>query len=764
MATREELRNRLLVIFREEAAEHLTVLEGELQFLRADHESPEARRRIDVLFRTMHTLKGAARSVQVAEIEKICHECELKLREATNRTSAPSRALIEMLSQSLDSLHGCVSELQAGNARRQHEPVTASPAAAQKAPVVTSRTAIEQPAAGIWNVAALVESPPPRKPSSPNDQDVAAPAGPAAGVGRADPFAASLATIRVDIGKLDRLMLSAEDLLLPSLAVSERKRAVRGIMEEVVGLRALIRSKLGGAGSRKAEVAMRDIRSEVLTSLRDVELACRRVTGALAEDERTLRTTVADLYQEMRQARVLPVGAMLAAFPVMVRDLCRETGKRAGWTLNDAGLEIDRKVIDLIKDPLIHLVRNAIDHGIEPPAEREAAGKPIEGRVSVSVIPGDAGRVWIEISDDGRGLDADALRDAAVRSRILSRTQIAALSDSEVFDLAFRSGVSTSAVVTSISGLGLGLSIAREQAERIGGRVTIETSSTAGTRIRLDLPTTIASYRGILVRAGDAKLLFPADAVERVIGIPERQAEATLYSAFLAYGGASLPCTRLASVMGLPAKARSDERHLAPFLVIRNGPRMAVVMVDDVVGEAEVLVKEFPPPLKRVRNVASIGLLATGELAMVLRPSDIVAAVHSGTINVEQQPAADPERPLRLLVVDDSITTRAMERNLFENAGYSVIVAADGLEAWSVLQSEKVDLVVSDVDMPRMNGFELTETIRKDSRLGDLPIVLVTALETRDDKERGVRTGANAYVLKSSFDQSNLLEIVGRLI
>jgi two-component system chemotaxis sensor kinase CheA len=162
--------------------------------------------------------------------------------------------------------------------------------------------------------------------------------------------------------------------------------------------------------------------------------------------------------------------------------------------------------------------------------------------------------------------------------------------------------------------------------------------------------------------------------------------------------------------------------------------------------------------------VASIGLLATGELAMVLRPSDIVAAVHSGTINVEQQPAADPERPLRLLVVDDSITTRAMERNLFENAGYSVIVAADGLEAWSVLQSEKVDLVVSDVDMPRMNGFELTETIRKDSRLGDLPIVLVTALETRDDKERGVRTGANAYVLKSSFDQSNLLEIVGRLI
>jgi two-component system chemotaxis sensor kinase CheA len=292
----------------------------------------------------------------------------------------------------------------------------------------------------------------------------------------------------------------------------------------------------------------------------------------------------------------------------------------------------------------------------------------------------------------------------------------------------------------------------------------IETARNVGTRIKLDLPTTIASYRGILTRAGDSKLLFPADAVERVIGLPEKQTEATLHSALLAYRGASLPCARLASVMGLPLKARAAERHLAPYLVIRSGTRMAAVMVDDVVGEAEVLVKDFPPPLKRVRNVASIGLLATGELAMVLRPSDIVTAVYAGTINIEQHPAADAEKQLRLLVVDDSITTRTMERNLFENAGYAVIVAADGVEAWSLLQSEEVDLVVSDVDMPRMNGFELTETIRKDSRLADLPIVLVTALETRDDKERGVRTGANAYVLKSSFDQSNLLEIVGRLI
>jgi two-component system chemotaxis sensor kinase CheA len=526
----------------------------------------------------------------------------------------------------------------------------------------------------------------------------------------------------------------------------------------------LVRSKLRSTANGGSEDASRDVRNEVLTALRDIEMQCRLVTGALAEDERSLRTTVSDLYQEMRHARVLPVGAMLAAFPAMVRDLCEQTGKRAVWSLNDPGLEVDRKVIDMVKDPLIHLVRNAIDHGIESPADRKAAGKPEEGRVSINVTPSGAGRVSIEVADDGRGLDVEALRDAAVRARILSRPQAAELADREVIELAFRSGVSTNAVVTSISGLGLGLSIAREQAERIGGSIAIDTVRKVGTRITLDLPTTIASYRGILVRVGDTKLLVPAEAVERVIGLPEREVKSTLQAGFLTYGGASLPVAQLASVLGLPASARSAERHVAPCVIVESAARMAAVVVDDVLGEAEVLVKDFPPPIKRVRNLSSIGLLGTGELSMVLRPSDVVSTVYSGAIEVEPRPDGASARQLRLLVVDDSITTRTMERNLFENAGYSVIVAADGMEAWSLLQSEPVDLVVSDVDMPRMNGFELTESIRKDPRLGELPIVLVTALETRDDKERGVRSGANAYVLKSSFDQSNLLEIVGRLI
>lgn len=762
MPTREELRIRLLQTFREEAAEHLVVIGRELDFLCADHSSEAAGERLQSLFRTMHTLKGAARSVQLTAIEKVCHAAELELRNVVNGAIPLSRALLEKLTLSLKLIRDDVAELESGAAQGRQEP----PAVGREAALPVQK---QLPAAPATPAA---QAPPPRsapsRPSPPSGLGTKQPAGsaPQAAMpqGRADPITRSLATIRVDIGKLDRLMLAAEDLLLPSLAVSERRRTMRGILDDVSGLRTLVRSKLRAVASDSPDEGLRDVRNEVLTALRDVEMACRRVTGALAEDERSLRTTVSDLYQEMRQARVLPVGVMLAAFPAMVQDICEQTGKRAIWVLSDPGLEVDRKVIDLVKDPLIHLVRNAIDHGIESPAERRAAGKPAEGRVSVAVTPSGAGRVSIEIVDDGRGLDVDALRDAAVRARVLSRAQAVELADREVVELAFRSGVSTSAVVTSISGLGLGLSIAREQAERIGGSIAIDTTRNVGTRITLDLPTTIASYRGIVVRVGDTKLLLPADAVERVIGLAERDVKATLQAGFLTHRGASLPFAQLASVLGLPASARFAERHITPCVIVQSAHRLAAVMVDDVLGEAEVLVKDFPPPIKRVRNLTSIGLLGTGELSMVLRTSDVVAAVYSGTINVEQQPTSATTRQLRLLVVDDSITTRTMERNLFENAGYAVVVAADGMEAWSILQSEPVDLVVSDVDMPRMNGFELTEAIRKDARLGELPIVLVTALETRDDKERGVRSGANAYVLKSSFDQSNLLEIVGRLI
>jgi two-component system chemotaxis sensor kinase CheA len=537
-------------------------------------------------------------------------------------------------------------------------------------------------------------------------------------------------TIRVEVGRLDHVVTLAEGLLSPKLASAERVRQARGLAEEIERIRMQFAANF-----------------ELREELRSLHARARQLVTELRGDGRTLQTTVDDLYEEMRHVRMMPAASIFDAFPLMIRDLGRETGKEVDWELAGADLEIDRKVLELVKDPLIHLVRNAVDHGLEAPDVREAAGKPRRGRVRVTVAPSEGGRISIEVSDDGRGFAIDALREAAVRSRLTSADRVAALSDADVADLAFSAGVSTSPVITTISGHGRGLAIVRERIERVEGRISTGSAVGTGTVIRLEFPASIVTYRALLVGVHGSRYLLPLDAVERVFAAPRDDAAA--------FGN-------LGTILDLPP-AGSNAEPVLTCVAVRSGERHGVVIVDEVIGEHEVVIKDLRPPLRRVRNVLAAGLMGTGELVLVLRPLDVLASIDLRPAVQERSPQPSTPRVRCILVVDDSMTTRAMERNLFEAAGYRVRVAADGAEAWEMLQTEDVDIVVSDVDMPRMNGFELTAKLRGDPKLVNIPVVLVSALETRADKEQGIRAGANAYVLKSGFNQANLLDIVRRL-
>jgi two-component system chemotaxis sensor kinase CheA len=331
-----------------------------------------------------------------------------------------------------------------------------------------------------------------------------------------------------------------------------------------------------------------------------------------------------------------------------------------------------------------------------------------------------------------------------------------------VAELAFSAGVSTTPVVTTISGHGRGLAIVREAIERIEGRVTTRSTPGLGTVIRLELPASIVTYRALLVATGGEHFLVPADAIERAFPLPRAAVTAALAAGEVAFGGESFPCARLRDVLALPKRptTEDDDRRELPALLLRSGDRRGVLFVAEVRAEHEVVVKDLRPPLRRVRNVLAAGLLGTGDLVLVLRPLDILQGLRAPLRAVDA--VAPAPRAVRLLVVDDSITTRTMEMSMFEAAGYVVRGAADGVAAWELLQTEEIDIVVSDVDMPRMDGFELCARIRAHPELAELPIVLVTARETREDEEHGLRAGANAYVLKSGFDQSTLLEIVQR--
>lgn len=753
--SKDELRIRLLAIFREEAADHLRAIARDVSELEGETLPAQVDERLEQLFRTVHTLKGAARSLSIGSVERLCHEIEDLCSEGRQAGAfdAESRELLRDLTD----------QLVATTTRALEAPTPAPPpavapersAAPPPAPTSPPPASPEPPAAAPISPPPTVAAGPEPKPSAkaeaktkakphtkpdPRPLELVAPAAEATG---------GPAFIRLETSRLQRLGLMTEELIGPRLAMQARVDEARDLVGRLASL---------DVDQASAERHPKELRA--------AEQTARQFLASLTEDNRTLRGVIDGLVEELRRTRMMPASELLAVFPAMVDDLAGEVGKDIVWRTLGADLLIDRQIAERIKDPLIHIVRNAVDHGIEPAEARAKAGKPAQGVISLNLEPAEGGRVAIEVADDGAGINLSALREAAVRNRFVSREDAALLSDEALAEMVFESSLSTRTVISPVSGRGLGLAIVRERVERLGGSVHIASTPGKGTLLRLEVPAALANFHGIGARAGEAFVIWPREAVERSLALSEEVYEAAQARGAVQIDDVLLPFGSLAHVLGQPLEAApAGRRGLRSCLVIRSKDRRGVLAVDEVSGNCEVVVKELRPPLLRVRHVLAAGLLGNGRLGLILRTADVL-----DTLIDHPRRAAPAPRPVRrqgkprLLVVDDSITTRAMETGLLEAAGYEVHAAADGMEAWTVLQSGAFDAVISDIDMPRMDGFELTERIRADARLKQLPIVLVTALEKREDHERGLRLGANAYMMKSAFDQSMLIDLVRRVL
>ncbi|MDE2058107.1 MAG: response regulator [candidate division NC10 bacterium] len=717
MANREnDFKARLLVTFRIEAEEHLQALTENLLALDRGLPPAEMCEVVEATFREVHTLKGAARSVSLMDVETICQACESVLSRATRGQLVLSQPILNRLQEAVDG----VARLLAGSADS-----TVVPDLIRCLEKAVNETGVRDQGLGIRV-----------QPPTPNPQSPASPPSP---IPHAD-------SVRLATAKLDVLLLQAEDLLVPKLAADERVREAKALVEALKRLRAGVR----GWGSE----------------LQAVEAQAEDLLRHLAGDQRTISRAVDGLYEELRRTRLTPSSTVLDLFPRMVRDLARTHGKEVEWVAYGADLEVDRKVLEAMKEPLIHLVRNAIDHGIEMPEARVEAGKSRRGRVVVTISALEGGRIEIRAEDDGDGIDLGRVKAAAIRARLLTAEAAEALTGDQTLDLLFRSGLSTSPIVTDLSGHGLGLAIVKERVERLGGQIRTETRAGVGTTVRAILPATITTFRGLLVQAGGQPFLLPTEAIEQAIRVAHDAVEHVEGREAIRWNGQPLSIARLSGLLGLSEAADQPEPgRKRPCIIVKSGEAQVGLLVEEILGDREVLVKEIGPPLVRVKNVAAAGLLGTGQVVLILRPADLLRSIREITCPpVKAVAHEEKDRQPVLLVVDDSITTRTMEKNLLEAAGYQVKVAVDGMEAWTLLNTEEFDLVVSDVDMPRMDGFDLTTRIRADRKLSELPVVLVTALESRENKERGIEVGANAYILKSSFDQSSLLEFIRRLV
>ncbi|CAG1064812.1 two-component system, chemotaxis family, sensor kinase CheA [uncultured bacterium] len=756
MEREKEFRKRLLATFKAEAMEHVVTMGACLTELERMPPIEVQMEVVETIFREAHSLKGAARAVNLAEVESVCQALESIFAQWKVRRVNQSRELFDTLYLAVDTVRSAIS---AG-------PEEHGVPAEQLSSLVAE---LERLSAGGSPVASFdakfdprtIEEPREPGPAMTAEAPPAAPTSAAVDEAPSSPVRERLrdpsGTVRIPAERLGSLLAEAEEMLPFKSEASIQSERISELLAMAEGLRA----ELAGAGRLSAPPGLKELLVKAQKRAHSLEASARALSKSARRHSWELGRMIDGLLEDTKKTMLLPFSSVMEAFPMLVRDISRKRGKEAELVSTGESLEIDRRILEEIKDPLIHLVRNCVDHGIERPSEREAAGKPRKGRITVSAAHADGNTAEIKVVDDGSGIDVGRVKAAAVKNDIISPEAASSIGPEEALSLIFFSGLSTSPIITEISGRGLGLAIVREKVEGLGGSVTVS-SSKAGTSFSMLLPLTVATFRGILVGAGNQSFIVPTSGVERTLRVRKDQLGMAENRETVTIGGEPYSFVWLAPVLGLPARVEAGGS--IQVLVLSAGGKKIVFGVDEVFGEEDVLVKGLGPQLRKVRNISGAAVLGTGKPVPILNVPDLLrSAVKSGggAVIAAQPPRAAKKRSV--LVAEDSITSRMLLKNILETAGYDVMTAIDGVEAWTLMKTEKFDILVSDVEMPRMSGFELTSRVRADRELSELPVVLVTALETREDRERGIEAGANAYMIKSSFNQNNLIEIIKRL-
>ena len=766
----DEFLLKLREAFSVEAEEHLQTMTSSLLDLEKAAE-PDARAKItETIFREAHSLKGAARAVNRTDIEAICQALESVFAGWKRKAGDVSADTFDVLNRALDHVGKLRAQTDVAASERQAVQETVRQISGIAAPVsARSQRPSKVPAPATAPAKAapapvLVESPVP-------DPAAFVPEPPSARIEHFSPTE----TVRVPLAKLDSLLLQAEEMVGLKLVAGQQAAELREAKAQLDTWRKewlKVRRAMGVRSAKPQDAAGTGLQEFLEWNegqIEELDKSITALTKSAELDERTVTFLVDDLLTDAKRLVMLPFARLLSVFPKQVRDLSREQGKEIDLIIRGSEVEIDKRILEEMKAPMIHLVRNAIDHGFEKPDLRAERGKPPKGQLTIEVTQRDGNKVEIVVSDDGGGINIERVKASAVKNGIMNAPEANDLSEAAALALIFQSGVSTSPILTEISGRGLGMAIVREKIDRLGGQIAIETMPRSGTSFRMLLPVTLATFKGILVSAGGQTFVVPTASVECIRRVRRDEIQTVENRETIRSQDRVLALTWLADVLELPRRETKVSRTWVEVLVLGVGEQRMAFAVEGVLHEQEVLVKNLGKPLLRVRNIAAATVLGSGAPALILNIVDLLrSAVRMAAREVTRSaPAAEEEEERRVhnvLVADDSVTSRMLLKNILESAGYHVTTAVDGVEAFTALRGGEFDAVVSDVEMPRMDGFDLTSKIRADKKYGELPVVLVTALSTREHRERGVDVGANAYIVKSSFDQSNLLEVIRTLV
>jgi two-component system, chemotaxis family, sensor histidine kinase and response regulator WspE len=758
----------MLDLFRIEAENYTKILDKGLVEVEG-HQSPEG---IEPLMRAAHSIKGAARIVGLDLVVTLAHAMEDVLSAAQKGGLKLSTGHIDLLLQGNDVLSRLatldIEEIPPWLAKEADrvEDLSRTIRESERSEPVAS-----PPATAAPNVPPLS---PERESLKTEEGHPSVPAG-AAGGGNKGPRPPTEKTperteetsVRVVSDSLNRLMGLAGECLVQANLTKPFSASLLRAKNMHMELTSELEDIFHSMDQKSAARGSKERFGEALSALDRI----RSLIGDHIENfdvfARSLERLADQLYSEVLTIRMRPFSDGTVGFPRMVRDLAKELNKKVVFQVVGGSSRVDRDILERLEAPLTHLLRNAVDHGLERPEERLAASKPPEGSLTLEARHA-SGMLHIRVTDDGKGVDLDKLRAKIVRDGRVSQNMASTLSRSELLDFLFLPGFSTASKVTEVSGRGVGLDVVMSMVEAVGGSVRAESEQGKGTSFHLYLPLTLSVVRGLVVDIGGEPYAIPLARIDRILVASREDLRMLEDKQFYTYENEHLGIVDAHQVLQtVPADKAASELRIA---VISDRLNRYGLVVDGFLGERELVVIPLDSRLGKVPNISAGAILEDGSPALILDIDDLVRSIdnlltHGKLLRIGERGEGKGAGRKRVLVVDDSLTVREVERRLLEHGGYEVMVGVDGMDGWNLLQgSSRFDLVVSDVDMPRMNGIEMIRRIKNDPRFKDLPVIIVSYKDREEDRIKGLEAGANYYLTKSSFHDEGLTNAVRDLI
>ena len=754
----------MLELFRLEAESQTAVLSAGVLAIEELERSPET---VESMMRAAHSLKGAARIVGLDPAVRVAHALEDVFVGAGKGTFRVKPEHADRILAGIDFLSAIAKSDDALS------PASEWPSRAERLVDDLGTMVADQAAVQTQVPAPEPAKTPPGMPGGTSAADAVA--APATAAKPADtpapatrPAEQADRVVRVSADSLTRLVGLAGESLVET-------RQLRPFVDSLLQLRASevdICDAIAALDEKlkAGDIAVPGTITAMLTTIRERSDAALAALTRHVEDFESFARRNEDLsnrlHHEVIVSRMRPLADGIRGFPRLVRDVARTLGKQVRFEVRGEQTGVDRDILDKLEAPLSHLIRNSLDHGIELPADREAAGKPPTGTIRLEARHR-AGMLQITLTDDGRGIDVEHLRAKAVARGLVARQVADQLTELELLEFLFLPGFSTKDQVTEISGRGVGLDVVQSMVKNVGGSVRVAAQTGRQTMFTLQLPITMSVIRALLVQIGGEPYAFPLTRIDQILFCPAASIRTVEGRQYFDRDGVSIGLVMAAQILETTGQPPADPM---PVVVISDRGQQFGMIVESFLGERDLEVRPLDPRLGKVPDVNSASLLENGDPVLIVDVEDLVRSIDNVLMGrrlsrVEFERMAEQARQRkRILVVDDSITVRELERQLLQARGFTVDVAVDGMDGWNAIRGTHYDLVVTDVDMPRMDGIGLVSLIKSDPTRRETPVVIVSYKDREEDRLRGLDAGANRYLTKSSFHDETFVDTIIDLI